>query len=77
MDSLVRVSQRPSRLLHRLGKSKEPPVGYRKISKPESLRRMQLLVGLVADGKVPLDENSVEAIKAVLQHHYDKKLGRR
>jgi len=46
------------------------PIGRKKVSRPEMSRRTEQYVAGVANGQIPLDEQSAEVIKQYLDAHH-------
>lgn len=63
-----RLARKPLRHVQRYEESveKNPPMGTRKISKPEAIRRAMPMLGLIANGHIPLDETTSELVASAL-----------
>lgn len=46
------------------------PIDRKKVSRPESNRRIEQYVAGVANGQIPLDDQSAEVIKQYLDAHH-------
>lgn len=53
---------RPLQLYAKVPKDERLPLGSKEVSEPEVMRRLEPLMGLIANGDVPLDDTAAKAV---------------
>lgn len=53
---------RPLQIYSKVPKEEQHPIGTRPVTEPETMRRLEPLMGLIARGDVPLDDTAARAV---------------
>lgn len=57
---------RPFEIMAKESKESPPPIGQEPLSEREQLARLGPLMGLIAEGNVPLDDTAAKAIRTYI-----------